>query len=124
MKKKTNTTSYKKMKNSDLLSAGAKVYAKKRKRASERVESVEFDFDKRKATEARAERQRLADKNVAEIAAMLRGNQESGDEEEETVFSDNDEGEKEAKKPKVQEFKSKAALTTVTVIEDLDLENV
>ncbi|ORX56735.1 hypothetical protein DM01DRAFT_1406209 [Hesseltinella vesiculosa] len=36
-----------KVKNSDLLSAGSKIYAKKRKVKKETVESVEFNFDKR-----------------------------------------------------------------------------
>lgn len=37
----------KKMKNTDILSAGSKVYAKKRKARKETVEMVEFDDAKR-----------------------------------------------------------------------------
>ncbi|KAI8053657.1 nucleolar protein 12 [Gilbertella persicaria] len=141
-----------KMKNTDILSAGSKVYAKKRKAKQETVEYVEFDpekrsefltgFHKRKLErkkktrekyaqlereeklrnrkEAREQRQRLADKNVQEMAAMLRGNIEEPD----TFQSDEEEQVEEEKKgPVVQEFKNKSTLTTVTVIEDLDLDN-
>lgn len=44
MKAKNNK---KKMKNTDILSAGSKIYAKKRKAKQEIVESVEFDEAKR-----------------------------------------------------------------------------
>lgn len=36
-----------KMKNSDILSAGSKIYEKKRRMKKETVESIDFDFDKR-----------------------------------------------------------------------------
>ncbi|CEP12557.1 hypothetical protein [Parasitella parasitica] len=144
----------KKMKNTDILSAGSKVYAKKRKAKKETVESVDFDeasrtefltgFHKRKVErknrtkekyallakeeklrnrkEAREQRQRLADKNVQEMAAMLRTGLDDSDKfEPEEEDDDDNEGKKKA--PKVQEFKTKSTLTTVTVIEDLDLEN-
>ncbi|KAI8375442.1 nucleolar protein 12 [Blakeslea trispora] len=151
--KAKNTKGKGKFKNSDVLSAGSKIYAKKRKAKQETVEYVEFDpakrsefltgFHKRKMErkkktiekyaqlereeklrnrkEAREQRQRLADKNVQEMAAMLRGNVEEPD----TFQSDEEEeeGEEEEKKPVVQEFKNKSTLTTVTVIEDLDLDN-
>ncbi|KAG1471606.1 hypothetical protein G6F56_002033 [Rhizopus delemar] len=148
----------KKMRNTDILSAGSKVYAKKRQAKKETVEFVEFDpekrqeyltgFHKRKVErknktrekyallakeeklrnrkEIREERQRLADKNVQEMAAMLRGSLGVEEEEEEVAFEEEEEEEKEEEKkkkdPVVQEFKSKSALTTVTVIEDLELE--
>ncbi|RCH83313.1 hypothetical protein CU097_002736 [Rhizopus azygosporus] len=138
----------KKVKNTDILSAGSKIYAKKRKAKQETVEYVEFDpekrqeyltgFHKRKLErknktkekyaklakeeklrsrrEAREERQRLADKNVQEMAAMLRVGIDEPDH-----FEDEDEEEKgeEKKDPVVKEFKSETSLTTVTVIEDL-----
>ncbi|CEG70641.1 hypothetical protein RMATCC62417_06503 [Rhizopus microsporus] len=138
----------KKVKNTDILSAGSKIYAKKRKAKQETVEYVEFDpekrqeyltgFHKRKLErknktkekyaklakeeklrsrrEAREERQRLADKNVQEMAAMLRVGIDEPDH-----FDDEDEEEKEEEKkdPVVKEFKSETSLTTVTVIEDL-----
>ncbi|KAG2211467.1 hypothetical protein INT46_000291 [Mucor plumbeus] len=146
------------MKNTEILSAGSKVYAKKRKAKKETVESVDFDdasrtefltgFHKRKVErknktrekyallakeeklrnrkEAREQRQRLADKNVQEMAAMLRtslgGNIEDSDKFE-SEEEDDEEKEEKKKEPKVQEFKTKSTLTTVTVIEDLDLEN-
>ncbi|KAI8647027.1 nucleolar protein 12-domain-containing protein [Parasitella parasitica] len=151
----------KKMKNTDILSAGSKVYAKKRKARKETVESVDFDeasrtefltgFHKRKVErknktkekyallakeeklrnrkEAREQRQRLADKNVQEMAAMLRTSLddtdkfEPEDEDEEDEDEDEDGKKEEKKAHKVQEFKTKSTLTTVTVIEDLDLEN-
>lgn len=73
--------------------------------------------------EIREQRQRLADKNVQEMAAMLRtslgGPEPLGFESEE----DEEEKEEEKKKPVVQEFKTKSTLTTVTVIEDLDLDD-
>ncbi|KAI8891239.1 hypothetical protein K501DRAFT_235172 [Backusella circina FSU 941] len=115
-----------KVKNTELLSAGNKIYAKKRKAKKEVVESVEFDPEKRKQKlaarkEAREQRQRLADKNVQEMAAMLRGNMDEPD-----SFQSEEEEEEEEVKPKenvVKEFKTNSTLTTVTVIEDLDLEN-
>ncbi|KAG0169497.1 hypothetical protein DFQ28_002295 [Apophysomyces sp. BC1034] len=146
----------KKPNNAEILSAGSKIYAKKRKVKKETVENVDFDFDARKdfltgfhkrkverkkktiekykelarqekikaRAEAKAERQRLADKNVADVAAILRGG--LGDEEEEFEgFPEEEEEEErieEKKEPDVKEFKSKSALTTVTVIEDLDLD--
>ncbi|KAG1056373.1 hypothetical protein G6F43_001741 [Rhizopus delemar] len=151
MKAKGNNK--KKLRNTDILSAGSKVYAKKRKAKKETVEYVEFDpekrtefltgFHKRKVErknrtkekyaalakeeklrsrkEAREERQRLADKNVREMAAMLRVS--IGGEEEEDTFEEEEDEEKKKKEPVVKEFKSKTALTTVTVIEDLDLDN-
>ncbi|ORE03590.1 hypothetical protein BCV72DRAFT_28976 [Rhizopus microsporus var. microsporus] len=139
----------KKVKNTDILSAGSKIYAKKRKAKQETVEYVEFDpekrqeyltgFHKRKLErknktkekyaklakeeklrsrrEAREERQRLADKNVQEMAAMLR----VGIDEPDHFDDDDDDEEKEEEKrdPVVKEFKSETSLTTVTVIEDL-----
>ncbi|ORZ21593.1 nucleolar protein 12 [Absidia repens] len=36
-----------KMKNTDILSAGSKVYEKKRRMKKETVEAIDFDFDKR-----------------------------------------------------------------------------
>ncbi|KAF7721014.1 hypothetical protein EC973_005553 [Apophysomyces ossiformis] len=142
----------KKPNNAEILSAGSKIYAKKRKRKQETVESVEFDFDARKdfltgfhkrkverkkktiekykekarqekikaRAEARAERQRMADKNVAEVAAMLRGAIGEDDDDEGFPEEENERIE-DVKEPNVKEFKSKSALTTVTVIEDLDL---
>ncbi|OBZ85711.1 Ribosomal RNA-processing protein 17 [Choanephora cucurbitarum] len=139
-----------KFKNSDVLSAGSKVYAKKRKAKQETVEYVEFDpakrsefltgFHKRKMErkkktiekyaqlereeklrnrkEAREQRQRMADKNVQEMAAMLRGHVDEPD-----SFQSEEDDEEEDKKPVVQEFKNKSTLTTVTVIEDLDLDD-
>jgi hypothetical protein len=80
----------------------------------------------RNRKEAREQRQRLADKNVQEMAAMLRtslgGNIEDSDKFE-SEEEDDEEKEEKKKEPKVQEFKTKSTLTTVTVIEDLDLEN-
>ncbi|KAK4511502.1 Cse1 domain-containing protein [Mucor velutinosus] len=149
----------KKMKNTDILSAGSKVYAKKRKAKKETVESVEFDdasrtefltgFHKRKVErknktkekyallakeeklrnrrEAREQRQRLADKNVQEMAAMLRtslgGPLNESDKFQSEEEEEEEEEEDKKKEPKVQEFKTQSTLTTVTVIEDLDLEN-
>ncbi|KAI7902422.1 nucleolar protein 12-domain-containing protein [Cokeromyces recurvatus] len=142
----------KKLKNTDILSAGSKIYAKKRKAKEDIVESVDFDeasrtefltgFHKRKLErkkktkekyaklareeklrnrrEMREQRQRLADKNIQEMAAMLRTNIEESD-----TF-DSEEGEEEEqpkKEPKVKEFKGKSTLTTVTVIEDLNLDD-
>ncbi|KAG2230235.1 nucleolar protein 12 [Thamnidium elegans] len=151
---KPNSNFKKKNKNTDILSAGSKIYAKKRKIKKETVESVDFDpvsrtefltgFHKRKVErknktrekyallakeeklrnrkEIREQRQALAEKNVQEMAAMLRvaigaPEKESFDDEEE------EEEEKEKKEPIVQEFKNNNTLTTVTVIEDLDLDN-
>lgn len=75
----------------------------------------------RNRKEAREQRQRLADKNVQEMAAMLRGNIDEPD----TFQSEEEEEEEEEKKkaPVVKEFKNQSTLTTVTVIEDLDLED-
>jgi ribosomal RNA-processing protein 17 len=50
------------------------------------------------------------------------GGEEEEEEEEEDTFAEEEE-EKKKKEPVVKEFKSKTALTTVTVIEDLDLDN-
>ncbi|CAO3626416.1 unnamed protein product [Mucor hiemalis] len=148
----------KKSKNTDILSAGSKVYAKKRKAKKETVESVDFDnasrtefltgFHKRKVErknktiekyallakeeklrnckELREQRQRMADKNVQEMAAMLRTSL-GGPEPEGFQSEEENEGEdetvEEKKAPMVQEFKTKSTLTTVTVIEDLDLDD-
>lgn len=46
-----------------------------------------------------------------------------GEEEEDTFEEEEEDEEKKKKEPVVKEFKSKTALTTVTVIEDLDLDN-
>ncbi|GAA5808296.1 hypothetical protein MFLAVUS_001686 [Mucor flavus] len=145
---------FKKKKNTDILSAGSKIYAKKRKVKKETVESVDFDpvsrtefltgFHKRKVErknktrekyallakeekllhrkEIREQRQALAEKNVAEMAALLRS--VSGLPEKDTFEDEEEEEEVEEKKePVIQEFKNKTTLTTVTVIEDLDLDN-
>ncbi|KAI7868619.1 nucleolar protein 12-domain-containing protein [Spinellus fusiger] len=156
---KKQGTSYKNMRNTDLLSAGSKIYAKKRKVNKETVPIVEFDFDRRKEfltgfskrkqerkkktiekyqeiarqdrlkarAEAREERKRTAEQNVAQMAELMRNNSGMPLDEDETVFdsseSDNEEEQvAEKKTPKVKEFKSASSLTTVTVIEDLDLE--
>ncbi|KAI9366229.1 hypothetical protein BD770DRAFT_312079 [Pilaira anomala] len=134
MKPKSNFK--KKTKNTDILSAGSKIYAKKRKVKKETVESVDFDPVKRtekyallakeeklrNRKEIREQRQALAEKNVQEMAAMLRV--AIGAPETEGFESEEEEGKEEAKKePVVQEFKNKTTLTTVTVIEDLDLDN-
>ncbi|KAG2213435.1 nucleolar protein 12-domain-containing protein [Mucor mucedo] len=152
MKPKSNFK--KKTKNTDILSAGSKIYAKKRKIKKETVESVDFDpvkrtefltgFHKRKVErknktrekyallakeeklrnrkEVREQRQALAEKNVQEMAAMLRVS--VGGPEFEGFESEEETEEKvvEKKAPVVQEFKDKTTLTTVTVIEDLDLD--
>ncbi|GAA5802723.1 nucleolar protein 12 [Helicostylum pulchrum] len=142
-----------KKKNTDILSAGSKIYAKKRKIKKETVESVDFDpvsrtefltgFHKRKVErknktrekyallakeeklihrkEVREQRQALAEKNVAEMAALLRTI--SGQPEKETFEEEEEEEVEEKKEPIVQEFKNNNTLTTVTVIEDLDLDN-
>jgi hypothetical protein len=76
----------------------------------------------RNRKEAREQRQRLADKNVQEMAAMLRANigePDSFQSEEE----EEEEEEEKKKTPVVKEFKNQSTLTTVTVIEDLDLED-
>ncbi|KAL0082252.1 nucleolar protein 12-domain-containing protein [Phycomyces blakesleeanus] len=159
---KTQGKSYKGMRNTDVLSAGSKIYAKKRKVNKETIPSVDFDFDKRKEfltgfskrkqerkkktiekyqeiarqdrlaarAESRAERKRTAEQNVAHMAELMRNNRGVGlsDDEDETVFDDDDEEEEseeaiaDKNKPDVKEFKSKSALTTVTVIEDIDLD--
>ncbi|KAI9010461.1 nucleolar protein 12-domain-containing protein [Phycomyces nitens] len=157
---KTQGKSYKGMRNTDVLSAGSKIYAKKRKVNKETIPSVEFDFDKRKEfltgfskrkqerkkktiekyqeiarqdrlaarAEARAERKRTAEQNVAQMAELMKNNRGGGlsDDEDETVFDEEEEEEEEEdadkNKPDVKEFKSKSALTTVTVIEDIDLD--
>ncbi|KAI8071574.1 nucleolar protein 12-domain-containing protein [Gongronella butleri] len=62
MKQKHN-----RVKNTDLLSAGSKIYAKKRKAKKETVESVEFDFDKRQEflTGFRKRKQERKQKTIA-----------------------------------------------------------
>lgn len=78
----------------------------------------------RNRKEAREQRQRLADKNVQEMAAMLRSS--LGGPEPEGFESEEEEEEDKVEKkkaPTVQEFKNKSTLTTVTVIEDLDLDD-
>lgn len=76
----------------------------------------------RNRKEIREQRQALAEKNVQEMAAMLRV--AIGAPETEGFESEEEEEKEEAKKePVVQEFKNKTTLTTVTVIEDLDLDN-
>lgn len=80
----------------------------------------------RNRREAREQRQRLADKNVQEMAAMLRtslGGPLNDDDKFESEEEEGDNEEEKKKEPKVQEFKTQSTLTTVTVIEDLDLEN-
>ncbi|KAI9272033.1 hypothetical protein BY458DRAFT_435541 [Sporodiniella umbellata] len=128
----------KKVRNTDILSAGSKVYAKKRQAKKETVDFVEFNPEKRQTKEKyallakeeklrnrkeiRQERQRLADKNVQEMAAMLRGSLGGGIEEDTFEEEEEEEEQKIKKDPIVQEFKSPSTLTTVTVIEDLELE--
>ncbi|CAO3631249.1 unnamed protein product [Cunninghamella blakesleeana] len=153
-----------KMKNTDILSAGFKAYAKKRREKQEKVESIEFNFDKRKefltgfrkrklerkeaakkkhAERERQERIKLRAENKAErlkqvqtrmdeVNAAIKGIQGyDEDEEEETVFTDgennddddSDDKQKGKNSQNVKEFKSEKALTTVTVIEDLNLDD-
>lgn len=80
----------------------------------------------RNRKELREQRQRMADKNVQEMAAMLRTSL-GGPEPEGFQSEEENEGEdetvEEKKAPMVQEFKTKSTLTTVTVIEDLDLDD-
>ncbi|KAI8990073.1 nucleolar protein 12-domain-containing protein [Pilobolus umbonatus] len=140
-----------KYKNTDILSAGSKIYAKKRKAKQETVDYVEFDptkrteyltgFHKRKVErikktkekyaqlaqeeklknrkEIREQRQQMADKNVQEMAAMLRTSLDDPDQFEE---EEGEEEEEEEKQPVVTEFKNASNLTTVTVIDDLDMD--
>ncbi|ORY93210.1 nucleolar protein 12-domain-containing protein [Syncephalastrum racemosum] len=144
------------MKNTDILTAGAKAYAKKRRKKQERVESVEFDFDARKEfltgfskrkqekkkakqeryqerlrqeklkerAEIRAQKKQILEERLEQQRALLKGEQGSDDEEEgdwQGVSGGEEEEEEEGKKdPDVKEFRSEKALTTVTVIEDMD----
>lgn len=77
----------------------------------------------RNRKEAREQRQRLADKNVQEMAAMLRGNVDEPDAFQSEEEEEEEEQEDKKKTPIVKEFKNQSTLTTVTVIEDLDLED-
>lgn len=72
--------------------------------------------------EVREQRQALAEKNVQEMAALLRVSI-GGPEPEGFESEDEEEKVVEKKAPIVQEFKDKTTLTTVTVIEDLDLDD-
>ncbi|KAI8581510.1 hypothetical protein K450DRAFT_231659 [Umbelopsis ramanniana AG] len=155
------------MNNTKLLSAGSRIYAKKRKQKQETVDRIDFDFDarqefltgfhkrkldrKKKAreiaierervdrlqarAEAREERQRLADNNMTQMAALLRqqhkledGDGEADEEDGDDVKFDSDEEveatEPAAKlEPAVKEFATSTSLTTVTVIQDLELDD-
>ncbi|KAI9288126.1 hypothetical protein BC943DRAFT_273680 [Umbelopsis sp. AD052] len=115
------------MNNTKLLSAGSRIYAKKRKQKQETVDRIDFDFDARQVdrlqarAEAREERQRLADQNMTQMAALLK---QDGDD----VKFDSDEeveGAEPAAKlePAVKEFATSTSLTTVTVIQDLELDD-
>ncbi|KAI9489817.1 nucleolar protein 12-domain-containing protein [Zychaea mexicana] len=146
----------KKVKNTDILTAGSKAYAKKRKIKKERVERVDFDpesrkeyltgFHKRKVERKKkaqenwqerlrqekirdraalkAERKRQLEERLAHMQAALNGglSDNEGGDQEETVFTDSEETKEESskKEAEVKEFKSASALTTVTVIEDMD----
>ncbi|CDS07054.1 hypothetical protein LRAMOSA09577 [Lichtheimia ramosa] len=144
-----------KISNTELLTAGAKAYAKKRRKKQKVVESIEFDpasrkdfltgFRKRKQERKqkakekyderirqekikdraiiRAERRREVEEKMAALQAMIKGEHPSDDDdEEETVFTKDEDttNDSEEKQPNVTEFKSNTALTTVTVIEDMD----
>ncbi|GAB5586581.1 ergosterol biosynthesis protein [Umbelopsis nana] len=150
------------MNNTKLLSAGSKIYAKKRKQKQETVERIEFDFEARKEfltgfhkrklerkkkareiaierervdrlqarAEAREERRRLADSNMAQMAALLRQqgeDDEDGDVNDDDVKFDSEEEletiETTKAEPAVKEFATPTSLTTVTVIEDLELDD-
>ncbi|KAI8331067.1 nucleolar protein 12-domain-containing protein [Chlamydoabsidia padenii] len=54
-----------KMKNTDILSAGSKVYEKKRRMKKETVESIDFDFDKRHEFLTGFHKRKLERKQVA-----------------------------------------------------------
>ncbi|CAO3691380.1 hypothetical protein G6F70_005082 [Rhizopus microsporus] len=138
----------KKVKNTDILSAGSKIYAKKRKAKQETVEYVEFDPKKRQEYltgfhKRKLERKNKAREKYAKLAKeeKLRSRREAREErqrladknvqemaamlrvgiDEPDQFDDEEEEEKEEEKkdPVVKEFKSETSLTTVTVIEDL-----
>ncbi|KAG2178115.1 hypothetical protein INT43_003368 [Umbelopsis isabellina] len=148
------------MNNTNLLSAGSKIYAKKRKQKKETVERIDFDFDARKEfltgfhkrklerkkkareiaierervdrlqarAEAREERKRLADTNMAQMAALLRqqNGEDEGEEEEDVKFDSDEELDTPVAakiEPTVKEFATPTSLTTVTVIEDLELDD-
>ncbi|KAJ8660077.1 hypothetical protein O0I10_004306 [Lichtheimia ornata] len=145
-----------KISNTEILTAGAKAYAKKRRKKEKVVESIEFDpasrkdfltgfrkrkqERKRKAKEKyderlrqekikdrailRAERRREVEEKMAALQAMIKGEHPSEDEEEITLFGKDDDtpdaSEEKQKESNVTEFKSNTALTTVTVIEEMD----
>ncbi|CAM0141524.1 ergosterol biosynthesis protein [Umbelopsis sp. WA50703] len=147
------------MNNTKLLSAGSKIYARKRKLKKETIERIDFDFDARKEfltgfhkrklerkkkarevaierervdrlqarAEAREERKRLADSNMAQMAAILRQQNGEDEEDDDNVTFDSDE-ELDTPiatktEPTVKEFSTPTSLTTVTVIEDLELDD-
>ncbi|KAI7878162.1 hypothetical protein K492DRAFT_238740 [Lichtheimia hyalospora FSU 10163] len=144
-----------KISNTEILTAGAKAYAKKRRKKQKVVESIEFDpasrkdfltgFRKRKQERKkkakekyderirqekikdrailRAERRREVEDKMAALQAMIKGEHPSDDEEEITLFGKDDAESNDDSKEKqsnITEFKSNTALTTVTVIEEMD----
>ncbi|KAL1932023.1 hypothetical protein VTP01DRAFT_9079 [Rhizomucor pusillus] len=145
-----------KIKNSDLLTAGSKAYAKKRKRKQQTVEFVEYNpdarrdyltgFHKRKQArkkeaqkkkeerlrqerikeraEIRAERKREIEERMAQMKAMYQHESEDDDsgDDSNNVSDGTKEDQDDSKKsgPSVKKFKSATALTTVTVIENMD----
>ncbi|KAG0083762.1 pre-60S ribosomal particles component [Podila epicladia] len=146
------------MSNTQLLSSGADIYAKKRKARQEQLAEVTFDpearkeyltgFHKRKVhrqnvarelakqreheeklearKEARAARKEMQEEKAQEYEKYRKqlkikyGEALSDDEDDENVFSGDDE---ERKEPKEAKFKTPTTLTTVTVIEDMDQDD-
>lgn len=103
---------------SEFLTGFHKRKVERKNRTKEKYAKLAHEEKLRARKEAREQRQRLADKNVQEMAAMLRTTVDEPDK-----FESDEEGKEEEKKaPVVQEFKNKSTLTTVTVIEDLDLD--
>ncbi|KAI8143521.1 nucleolar protein 12-domain-containing protein [Fennellomyces sp. T-0311] len=142
-----------KVKNTDILTAGSKAYAKKRKRKQQTVERIDFDpaqrkeyltgFHKRKVERKKkaqekyqerarqekirdraalkAERRRQMEERLADVNAALKAGLSDDEDDQEVTLPSDTEGKEVAKKdPDVKEFKSASALTTVTVIEDMD----
>lgn len=103
---------------SEFLTGFHKRKVERKNRTKEKYAKLAHEEKLRARKEAREQRQRLADKNVQEMAAMLRTNIDEPD----SFASDEEEQEQEKKTPVVKEFKGKSTLTTVTVIEDLDLD--
>ncbi|KAG0028748.1 pre-60S ribosomal particles component [Podila clonocystis] len=146
------------MSNTQLLSSGADIYAKKRKARQEQLTEVTFDPDARKEyltgfhkrkvhrqnvarelakqreheeklearKEARAARKEMQEEKAQEYEKYRKqlkikyGEALSDDENDENVFSGDEE---ETKEPKEAKFKTKTTLTTVTVIEDMDQDD-